>query len=203
MLDVGCGSGWFLVKMREKGWDVKGVEPSAAAAKLGRSEHSLDIFAGTLPDASFCDESFDYIRFNHSFEHVSDPNRVLAEVHRILRKNGKVMIGVPNRAGMNARLFGPYWWHLALPLHVFSYSTTTLSRMFEKHSFKVEKVIHNTEKTGIMGSLQLFFNRKDQPAQCQGRITHIKESQIVCSWVAHLQNAFHIADVIEITAVKH
>src|SRR5262245_23956294 len=27
MLDVGCGSGWFLSKMRAQGWDVKGVEP--------------------------------------------------------------------------------------------------------------------------------------------------------------------------------
>jgi SAM-dependent methyltransferase len=201
-LDVGCGSGWFLVKMRERGWDVRGVEPSAAAAELGRREHNLDIFAGTLPEASFPAESFDYIRFNHSFEHVSDPNQVLAEVHRILRKDGKVMIGVPNRAGMNARLFGPYWWHLALPVHVFSYSTDTLRRMLEKHSFKIERIAYNTEKTGFMGSLQLFFNRKDEPAQCQGRITRSNESQIIFSWVAHLQNLLRIADAIEITAVK-
>jgi 2-polyprenyl-3-methyl-5-hydroxy-6-metoxy-1,4-benzoquinol methylase len=32
MLDVGCGSGWFIAQMRDQGWDVTGVEPNAAAA---------------------------------------------------------------------------------------------------------------------------------------------------------------------------
>ena len=102
MLDVGCGSGWFLVKMRDQGWDVRGVEPSAAAAKLGQSERGLDIFPGTLLDIAFPAESFDYIRFNHSFEHVGRPNEVLAEVHRILKNDGKLLIAVPNRASVNA-----------------------------------------------------------------------------------------------------
>jgi 2-polyprenyl-3-methyl-5-hydroxy-6-metoxy-1,4-benzoquinol methylase len=202
MLDVGCGSGWFLTKMRSLGWEVTGVEPSLAAAQLGRLEQGLNIFAGALPDAALQRESFDYIRFNHSFEHVSNPNEILAETHRILANKGKLMIGVPNRASLNAKLFGPYWYHLALPLHTFCYSTRTLSMMLEKHSFKIEKVVYNTELTALLGSLQLFLNRNDWPLSSEGRVFRSRSAQVLCAWAASLQNLLHIADCIEITAVK-
>ena len=202
MLDVGCGSGWFLTSMREQGWKVMGVEPSLAAARLGQSEEGLDIFPGSLLDAAFPAESFDYVRLNHSFEHMSDPNRILAEVHRILAKDGKLMIGVPNRASLNANLFGPFWWHLALPLHTYSYSSKTLSQMLVKHSFKIEKVIFNTDWRGIQGSLQMFLNRHDEPLSSQGRILASRLALLLCTWAAYLQNLFHVADVIEITATK-
>ena len=202
MLDVGCGSGWFLAKMREHGWEVMGAEPSPAAARLGQSEQGLDIFPGSVLDAAFPAKSFDYIRLNHSLEHMSNPNQVLDELHRILARNGKLMIGVPNRASLNAWLFGPFWWHLALPLHAFSYSTKTLSQMLAKHSFKVEKVIFNTEHTAIQGSLQMFLNRHDTPLSSQGSISESRFALVPCAWAAHLQNMLHIADVIEITATK-
>jgi SAM-dependent methyltransferase len=202
MLDIGCGSGWFLSKMREKGWTVQGVEPSEAAANLGRVECGLDIFAGSLIDAAFPSESFDYVRLNHSFEHMSNPNSVLEEIYRILAKNGKLMIGVPNRASLNARLFGPYWYHLALPLHPFSYSTKTLKGMLRKHSFKVENVVFNTDNAGIQGSMQFFLNRKDRPLRTEGVITKSRVARVLAIWGAHLENLLHIADIVEITAVK-
>jgi SAM-dependent methyltransferase len=202
LLDVGCGSGWFLSKMRAQGWEVMGVESSQAAAKLGQSDQGLNIFPGSLLEANFHSKSFDYIRFNHSFEHMCDPNGVLAEVHRILADNGKLMLGVPNRSSLNARLFGPLWWHLALPLHPFSYSTKTLSQMLEKHSFRTERVIFNTEGASIQGSLQLFVNRRNKAPATTGRLSRSRFLRIFCTWAAYLQNGLHLADAIEITAVK-
>ena len=52
VLDIGCGSGEYLLKMREKGWHVFGVEPSCSAVIAGRSE-GLDIFHGTLAEAKY------------------------------------------------------------------------------------------------------------------------------------------------------
>jgi SAM-dependent methyltransferase len=202
LLDVGCGSGWFLSKMRANGWDVTGVEPSLDAVKMGQTEEGLNIFPGALPDANFPSNSFDYIRFNHSFEHMTDPNQILAEVHRILADDGKLMLGIPNRSGLNAKLFGPLWWHLAVPLHPFSYSTRTISQMLEKHSFKVERVIFNTEGASIQGSLQLFFTRNDETPRTEGRISKSRLVRVLCAWAAYLQNAVRISDAIEITAIK-
>jgi SAM-dependent methyltransferase len=202
MLDVGCGSGWFISQMREQGWRVTGVEPNAAAADFGRTEKGLDIFPGSLLDAAFPDKSFDYVRLNHSFEHMNDPNRILKELRRILADDGKLMIGVPNRAGWNARIFGAYWWHLALPLHTFSYSTQTLSQMLDKHGFDVHKIEFNTEKLAIQGSLQMYLNRKNPSLGTQGWVANSRLIRIAATSLARIQNALGVADAIEITATK-
>ena len=202
LLDIGCGSGWFISTMRDRGWEVQGVEPNRAAAEFGTRTKGLRIFPGSLLDAKLPSEHFDYVRLNHSFEHIENPNQVLDEIYRIVARDGKVMIGVPNREGFNARIFGPYWWHLALPLHPFSYSTETLSRMLVKHNFKVEKVTFNTDHQGILGSLQIWINRNDAAPSSQGRISRSRVGRVLASWGSHIQNALHVADAIEITAVK-
>lgn len=202
MLDIGCGSGWFMSQMRDQGWQVSGVEPNAEAAEFGNRAKGLQIFAGSLLSAGFPPSSFDYVRLNHSFEHMVNPNEVLDEIHRILADNGKLMIGVPNRDGLNARLFGRYWYHLALPVHTFSYSVKTLSQMLEKHRFKVEKVVYNTDLHTVLLNVQLYLNRKDVELVVQGRFVRSRIATLLCCWIAHLQNFFRVADLIELTATK-
>ncbi len=202
MLDIGCGSGWFISKMRAQGWDVTGVEPNVAAANFGKSEQGLNIFPGSLVDAKFPTGSFDYVRMNHSLEHIECPNQVLDEAYRILADNGKLMIGVPNRDSFNARVFGRYWHHLALPVHTFSYSVQTLSRMLSKHNFDVERVAFNTNPTPLLESIQMYLNRKDAVLSSQGRFTASLLATFLCNCAAHLQNIFRIADVVEVTATK-
>src|SRR5438132_3212642 len=122
LLDLGCGSGWFMHIMRERGWNCFGVEISESASALGRQSKNLQIFSGTLQQASYPSGFFDFIRANHSFEHISCPNETLTELHRILKSQGKLLIAVPNIGSLNARLFNKYWWHLCPPVHTFSYS---------------------------------------------------------------------------------
>ena len=107
MLDIGCGNGWFIYMMRDKGWDVKGVEPSKAGAEAGRRIANLDIHHGDLLSGNYPSEYFDYIRSNHSFEHIPNPNEVLQEIHRILKPNGKAFIGVPNINSLNGNYLDP------------------------------------------------------------------------------------------------
>jgi SAM-dependent methyltransferase len=202
MLDVGCGSGWFIFQMREAGWDVTGVEPNVAAANFGKSEKGLNIIPGSLLDVTFPAGSFDYVRMNHSFEHMEHPNPVLDEAYRILADNGKLMIGVPNRDSLNARVFGRYWHHLALPVHTFSYSVRTLSRMLRKHNFEVKKVVFNTNPTPLLESIEMYLNREDASLSFKGRLTVSVAATILGNCAAQLQNFFRVADMIEITAAK-
>ena len=202
MLDIGCGAGWFLFEMREQGWDVKGVEPNVAAADFGRNKKGLDIFAGSLMDANFPTGTFDYVRMNHSFEHMEHPNQILDEVYRILACKGKLMIGVPNRDSFSARVFGRFWYHLALPVHTFSYSVQTLTQMLSRHDFKVERVVFNTDQTPLLGGIQIYFNRHCVSPSFQGRLAGSRVATLLSYWAARLQNVLRISDVIEITATK-
>jgi SAM-dependent methyltransferase len=202
MLDIGCGAGWFIFQMKEQGWDVKGVEPNVNAAEFGRSKKNLDIFPGSLLDANFPARAFDYVRMNHSFEHMEHPNEILDEIYRILADNGKLMIGVPNRDSFSARIFGRFWYHLALPVHTFSYSVQTLSRMLAKHNFNVEKVVFNTEQTPLLAGLQVYLTRHRASPTFHGRVTSSRLVTLLSYWAARLQNFLHVSDVIEITATK-
>jgi len=202
MLDLGCGSGWFLHAMQSQGWETHGVEINRSAAELGRTQWGLDIFPGTLRQASFPTDYFDYVRSNHSFEHISDPNETLDEIHRILRPDGKVLIGVPNVSSFNARVFGQYWWYLGAPVHPFTYSVKTLSELLTKHHFRVERVSYNSDYGGVAGSVQIWLNRKTNRKSTEGAVINSMVSKGLGHGVAKLSDLFSMGDSVEITAVK-
>lgn len=202
MLDLGCGSGNFLYAMRERGWKTHGVELSKQAAELGKECAGLDIFPGNLLDANFPDEHFDYIRANHSFEHIANPNEVLDEIGRILKPSGKLMLGVPNIAGLNAKIFRKYWWYLGAPVHTFNYSAKTLSHMLRKHGFVVERVAYNSDFSGILGSMQIFLNRKTDQVSSEGRLIHNPVGVALAHWSAKILDRLQLGDAIEITCRK-
>ena len=90
MLDIGCGAGWFIFQMREQGWDVKDVEPNVHAAEFGRSKKEFGYFSRIAIGRKLSPQAFDYVRMNHSFEHMEHPNRILDEIYRILADDGQV-----------------------------------------------------------------------------------------------------------------
>jgi SAM-dependent methyltransferase len=202
MLDLGCGSGWFLAAMRKQGWQTHGVEISSVAAELGRNTAGLDIFSGTLEQAAFPSEFFDYIRSNHSFEHISTPNETLDEIRRILKGDGKLLIGVPNEASLTSRLFGQYWWYRGAPVHPFTYSVSTLTTLLAKHHFAIERVVYNSDAWGILGSVQIWLNRKNGRRSHEGMISENRVLNILCYWLAQMIDLFKLGDEIEVTAVK-
>ena len=104
VLDLGCGVGhsYELLAPRE----TVGVDLDAAAlAGQERETHVADMRA--LP---FADGSFDSVLSVHSIEHVPDPERVLAEVVRVLEPRGAAVFVTPNRLtfGRPDEIIDPY-----------------------------------------------------------------------------------------------
>jgi SAM-dependent methyltransferase len=202
ILDIGCGSGKFLYAKKNEGWQVYGVEVNENAAQLGNELEQLNIHPGDLLSSKYNDEFFDYVRSNHSFEHITNPEPILQEIHRILNKNGKLMIGVPNIDSFNARLFKKYWWYLGAPVHPFNYSVSTLSQMLEKQGFTIEKVSYNGDFTGILGSLQIFLNRKNNKSSEEGRLINSMFLKTISHQLARFLNLLKKGDAIEIICSK-
>jgi len=199
MLDIGCGAGHFLMEMREKGWTVQGVEPDATAAARG-SLAGLAISAGTLHDAKFPPESFDYVRSNHSFEHIHNPRAVLREIRRIIRPDGRLFLGVPNVAGLMPRVWGTYWWYLGAPVHTFGYTPSSLGRLLSEERFEVEEVKYNSTFAGIIGSLQIWVNRNNGKLSEEGWIVKSLPLRLVAHWLARITDLFHVGDCMEVIA---
>ena len=202
MLDIGCGNGWFIYMMRDKGWDVKGVEPSKAGAEAGRRIANLDIHHGDLLSGNYPSEYFDYIRSNHSFEHIPNPNEVLQEIHRILKPNGKAFIGVPNINSLNGKLFGPNWYYLGAPVHTFNYSDKTLPVLLKKNHFKNIEVKYNSNYNGLLGSIQIIRNKGTGKLSHEGFVINFFPFKIMAGFFAKLLNVCKNGDCIEVIFEK-
>jgi 2-polyprenyl-3-methyl-5-hydroxy-6-metoxy-1,4-benzoquinol methylase len=137
LLDIGCSVGLFLENMASRpGWQVMGVEPSSIAANIAH-KHGLDVFTGTLQQASFPNDSFDVVTMWDVLEHLHDPIASLVEIRRILNTNGVLVVRVPNLDSWNARVFGQYWAGLDAPRHLYVFSEDTLQRLLTKAGFRV------------------------------------------------------------------
>jgi SAM-dependent methyltransferase len=169
VLDIGCGNGWVLYDFQKKGWQVAGVEPSKIAADIG-NKYNLNIHNGTLLSANYKSNEFDYVRSNHAFEHINNPNEVLVEMNRVLKPNGVMMMGIPNYNGINSKIAKQYWYYLGAPVHTFNYSPKNIIQMFAKHNFEVTCIKYVSRASGMLGSIQVYLNRKNGKKSNEGRV---------------------------------
>jgi len=138
LLDVGCGNGLFLDRMRQYGWDVMGVETDGCAVSVAREKFGLEVFHGSLEEAMFPEGCFDAITVNHVIEHISDPIRLLKECCRLLRPYGKLAIITPNMDSLGAHLFCECWRGLEIPRHQFLFTQKTLRACIEAAGLDVQ-----------------------------------------------------------------
>jgi len=100
VLEIGCGTGDLLEQLKQKNdCRVFGIELNAQAAGTARTR-GVPIYEGTLHDLSQNqDARFDVICHFQVLEHVSDPNRFIADCLVLLKNSGYLLIGVPDRDG--------------------------------------------------------------------------------------------------------
>jgi 2-polyprenyl-3-methyl-5-hydroxy-6-metoxy-1,4-benzoquinol methylase len=135
LLDVGAGVGTLLSVAARRGFIVQGVEVSEWAAAFARKEKGLDVLTGPLENACLETESFDIVTINHVLEHVQDPLALLREIHRILKNDGLLVIGVPNFGSIMAGLLGAKWPSLRPEEHIWHFTPATLTQMIAKSGF--------------------------------------------------------------------
>ena len=135
-------------------------------------------------------------------EHSTCPHETLDEIHRILKPEGTLLIAIPNIDSLSAKIFRQYWFHLCPPVHAFSYSVQTIRRMLELHGFRVRRVVFNSQYEGILGSAQIWLNRKNGNKSSEGLVFNARPLRIVCGWLERLCDVMRMGDVIEVTAAK-
>lgn len=158
LLDVGCGTGLLMNAMRHRGWDVEGVDFTPDAVRAARERFGLPVVEGTLESARFPSASFDAAVLWNVIEHVPDPAATIAEVARVLRPGGLIVMATPNVDAFDARIFGRHWALWEAPRHFNLFSPTTLGRVCERHGFErvtAESVVGTW--FGLITSLQYVW----------------------------------------------
>lgn len=143
VLEVGCGNGFFLKALKEKGFTKKvfGVEPSSkmvssASADL-RKKIKIDFFKHGL----FPKETFDIILCFHTLDHMIDPNEFIMGAHSLLKENGYVVTVVHDTGSLSVKIFGENSPIFDIE-HIYLFNKKTLRKIFARNSFEVIKVFN-------------------------------------------------------------
>jgi 2-polyprenyl-3-methyl-5-hydroxy-6-metoxy-1,4-benzoquinol methylase len=157
-LEVGCGDGWMLGALRDRGGRVLGSERTIAGARSAAATNRIPVFVGDL-DSLGSSAHFDLIILFQALEHLAEPMVTLRRSANLLERGGVMVVAVPNFASWQARLFGRSWFHLDVPRHRHHFSPAALASAFEKAGLKVMRTRFVSVEHDPYGWVQSVLNR--------------------------------------------
>lgn len=165
LLDIGAGTGDFLLTAKNDGWETIGVEPSDRAKNIAKEKGiSFVEEISTLQN-----HSLDVITMWHVLEHVPDLEHQIQELKRLLKPTGTLIIAVPNYKSFDANHYQAFWAAYDVPIHFWHFSKKSIQLLFERVDMKLEKVLpmkfdsfyvsllSEKYKTGKMNYIKAFF----------------------------------------------
>lgn len=159
VLDVGCATGVFLAAGSD-GWRKVGIELTAEASEVARSQFGLTVHQGTLEQAPLGEQQFDVITMWDVLEHLHEPRASLQRVRELLRPGGIYVARVPSLSAWDARLCGRYWAGLDQPRHMFIPDEERLTRMLERSGFRVRELVCLGGTYGVLMLSWRFWLRR-------------------------------------------
>jgi SAM-dependent methyltransferase len=140
ILEIGCGSGFVLKALSEMGYkNVFGIEPSSDA--VGNADKSVkdkiitDIFRAGI----FQPQTFDFIFFFQTFDHIQDPNGFLNLCYQLLLPGGYILAFNHDADSLAVKIFGEKSPVIDIE-HTCFYSKKTIKKIFEKNNFQPIKI---------------------------------------------------------------
>lgn len=138
LLDVGCGNGMFIARMKELGWEAVGLDPDPEAVEVAHRAFGVEAHVGRVENTALPEASFDAVTLSHVIEHLPDPVATLRACARLLRPGGRLIALTPNPLGLACRWFGPDWRGWEPPRHLFVFTPTALRTCADRAGLVVE-----------------------------------------------------------------
>lgn len=136
LLDIGCGTGDFLVEAKKSGWATTGYEPNEHAfAKAKAKGITLVKKLSELET-----HTFDVITLWHVLEHIPNLEEQIVELNRLLKPGGKLIVAVPNYKSYDAVYYKEYWAAFDVPRHLWHFSQSSIPRIFSLFDFTVDEL---------------------------------------------------------------
>jgi len=153
VLEIGAGDGRFVARMRARGLDARGVEPSPSARERARAR-GIELSAELRGNG----EHEDAIVFWHVLEHLPDPAAALGSARRALAPSGTLVVAVPNLASLQARIGGDRWFHQDVPRHLTHLTPGGLTTLLARSGFGPPRISHLGMEQNPLGMWQTLLN---------------------------------------------
>ena len=132
VLDLGAGEGRLARALARAGYRVTAVEPYREL----RPAAGLTVVRRTAAEAELPEASFEAAVLWHVLEHLAEPLATLERVRGWLVPGGRLLVGVPNLASLQASLGGDRWFHLDPERHLVHFSPAGLGALLERAGFR-------------------------------------------------------------------
>lgn len=181
LLDVGCGSGDFLLRAREMGLQAHGFEPDDVAVATCR-EQGLDVQVGDLQTVDNAQAKFDYITLNHVIEHVTNPQESIKRLHALLTPGGRLWMALPNPNALGRSWFKQGWKGFHPPYHLLIPSQRVLRMWLDAAGFEEVSVIRRgVQSPGLWReSIEIAMRENTAPSalltKCVWRLADVLSS---------------------------
>ena len=168
LLDVGCGGGRFLNRMKKRGWTVEGTDFDEQATRKVFTRYGIKTHVGDLTQCAIPANSFDVITMSQTIEHLYDPLATLHESLRILKPGGLLIMTTPNALSLGAIEFGALWRGWEAPRHLHLFSVGSLQHLTQCAGFNVTEA-----STYSAGSAVVY--RVSRANQQSGKLSWLDE----------------------------
>jgi SAM-dependent methyltransferase len=158
VLDIGAYTGENMLWLAAAGYTVVGLEPSARAAAVGQ-RLGLDIRDAPIEQPDLPSALFDVAYMSYVIEHLMEPGLALANVRRLLKPGGRLLVTTHNVHSVWRYVFRDYWFHWHTPFHLFHTHPRSLCRLVEGAGFASEFVGTQTPTRWLLYSIRALRNR--------------------------------------------
>jgi SAM-dependent methyltransferase len=143
VLDVGCLDGTIGMVLRDLGNTVSGIDASQTAVAKAK-ERGIDARVGNVEEPlPFPDGTFDLVFAGEIIEHIFDIDHLFAEMHRVMKPHGSLVVTTPNLAAFGRRLLLLVNRNPNIEIsftgkaagHIRYFIKSSLFGLLEKHSF--------------------------------------------------------------------
>lgn len=139
LLDVGSGTGYFPAFMKERGYQVMGIEVDDQARKYSQQKFGLDV----MPPAAMKDESirqtFGFITLWHVLEHLYQADDYMQYFYNLLEQDGHLVIAIPNFHSYDATHYEQFWAAYDVPRHLWHFHPKAFEVFAHRNHFKIIK----------------------------------------------------------------
>ncbi len=136
--EIGCGNGINLLPFISRGFKTFAVEPDSVAREVA-SKSINNVFAGSAEDlpANITEQKYDVILILHVLEHCIDINTVISNAKNLLKREGILVIEVPNCKSLSFKTYKGEWPWSDIPRHLNFFTTNSLIAILKKYDFNI------------------------------------------------------------------